>query len=127
MRIDNVVVAEPSLNGVTVTDEPIWASNTGRNIKGVMTGDIVDFKTTIEVKWDLLHYDELFKIKNAIIRAMKRNNAGFFTIVYPDTDAHGNLIESSKVVYADHVPRTFYSTNPKAQYFTDVTVTFIEK
>lgn len=127
MIINGTKVAEPSLSGVVVTDEPVWSSDTGRNIRGKMTGHIIDFKTTVEVTWALLTYDELIKIRNAIVSGMRKDNAGFFTIVYPEADEQGNLSQTSKVVYAGNVPRTLYSTNAKAQFYTDITVTFIER
>lgn len=126
MVINGVTVKEPAKGGITITDEPIWASNTGRNSKGKMIGDMIAMKTTIEVKWGMLTFSELHAIQNAITSGMRSNN-GFFNITYPDTNASGQDTTTTKRVYAGNVPRTMYSRNSKARYFMDVTVKFVEQ
>lgn len=121
MVINGVTVAEPSIEGVVVTDEPVWSSNTGRNINGKMVGDIVAYKTTIEVTWNLLTYSQMATIRDAI------RGEGFFSITYPDTNQSGADTTSTKTVYASNIPRTLYSRSSKAQYYKDITITFIEQ
>lgn len=119
MVINGITVATPMHNGVVITEEPIWASNTGRSSTGKMIGDIVAWKTTIAVSWPPLSFEAAMKIRNAVI------NAGpFFKIKYYDfkTDAM-----QEKTVYASNIPRTLYSLADGLQKYTDITITFVEQ
>lgn len=89
-----------------------------------MVGDVVAFKTTVDVTWSLLSFADLYTIRNAVETGMAN---GFFTIEYPEVTSTGALTTATKTVYADHIPRTFYSTNAKAQFFKDITISFIEQ
>lgn len=119
MVINGVPVASPKIGGVSVTDEPIWAPNTGRSSTGKMIGDIVAWKTTVAVSWPPLSFDEAKKIRDAI-----RDAGPFFTIEYYDFSASTMV---SKSVYADHIPRTLYSLVDKYQRYKDITITFVEQ
>lgn len=119
MVINGITVATPSHNGVVITDEPIWSSNTGRSSTGKMIGDIIAWKTTIAVSWPPLSFSAAEKIRDAVI------NAGpFFKIKYYDfkTDRM-----QEKTVYAGNIPRTLYSLAAGQQKYTDITITFIEQ
>ena len=50
-KINGTQVAEPAFQGITITDEPIWAPNTGRAQDGTMTGDFVGWKRTVAGTW----------------------------------------------------------------------------
>lgn len=119
MVINGVKVATPKPGGITVTDEPIWASNTGRSSTGKMIGDIVAWKTTVAVSWPPLSFDEAKKIRDAV-----KNAGPYFDIKYYDFDA---LEMVSKTVYADHIPRTLYSLVDKYQRYKDITINFTEQ
>lgn len=118
-KINGITVAEPRKEGVTITDEPIWASNTGRGSDGTMTGDIVAWKTTVQVEWPALSFTDSQTIVNAI-----KNAGAFFKIRYNDFSAS---TEVEKTVYCSNVPRTIYSLAQAARYHMGVTVTFIEQ
>ena len=118
-------VAEPKIGGIGVTDEPIWSSNTGRSSTGKMIGDIVGWKTTIEVAWPTLTYAQAKAIRDAI-----RGAGNFFTITYPDIEGgieNGALKTQSKTVYCANIPRVLYSLNPKYRRYADITIQFIER
>ena len=118
-KINGTTVAEPKKEGVTITDEPIWASNTGRGSDGTMIGDIVAWKTTVQVEWPVLSFSQSQTIVNAL-----KNAGAFFSIQYNDFSASSTV---TKTVYCSNVPRTLYSLAQAARYHTGVTVTFIEQ
>lgn len=119
MIINGITVATPKQGGVVVTDEPIWAGNTGRSSTGKMIGDVVAWKTTIAVTWPPLSFSEAKKIRDAI-----KNADAFFTIKYHDFSAS---TMTEKTVYAGNVPRTLYSLSAGHQRYSDITITFIEQ
>ena len=121
---------EPKKEGITITDEPIWASNTGRGSDGKMVGDIVAWKTTIQVEWAPLSFSQSQTIANAL-----KGAGAFFQIRYNDFDARQSASYlQEKTVYCSNLPRTIYSlaqlSSPSTktfQYHTGITVTFIEQ
>lgn len=119
MVINGIRVREPKQGGLTVTDEPIWASNTGRSSTGKMIGDIVAWKTTITASWPPLSFNEAKAIRDAVIEA-----GPFFNIKYYD---FSSMAVVEKTVYAASIPRTLYSLADKHQRYTDVTITFVEQ
>ena len=118
-KINGISVAEPKKEGVTITDEPIWASNTGRGSDGTMIGDIVAWKTTVQVEWPALSFADSKVIADAIKKA-----GAFFNIQYNDFSSGSTV---TKKVYCSNVPRTIYSLVKNAQYHIGITVTFIEQ
>ena len=126
MVINSVTVKDPKIGGVTVTDEAIWSSNTGRSSTGKMIGDIVAMKSTIEIAWGPLTYSEMKTIRDAIIAGGE-----FFSITYPDIEAgintNGTVKTQTKTVYCANIPRILYSTSTKYPRYTDVTIQFIER
>ena len=119
-----ITLPEPARGGITVTDEPIWASNTGRNTKGKMIGDIVAWKTTIEVTWPPLTYSQARTIRNAI-----RGAGEFFSIKYPDIEEGQTVatMETTKTVYCANIPRALYSLSPKYPRYDGITIQFVEQ
>ena len=67
----------PSPVQITVNDEIIWSSNTGRTVSGEMIGDIIAEKKNVSIKWGVLTESELVLIKQVMI-------AGFFPISFRD-------------------------------------------
>lgn len=116
-KIGNTTVAEPKKEGVTITDEPIWAANTGRSTNGTMIGDIVAWKTTINVEWPPLSFSQSQAIVNAI-----KNAGPFFNITYNDFSSGSTV---TKNVYCGNMPRTLYSL--AKQWHTGVNIQFIER
>lgn len=125
MKINEITVATPKHGGVVITDEPIWASNTGRSATGKMIGDIIAWKTTIAVTWPPLSFKDTETIRNAIMNAEP-----FFKIQYYDFNTDPNTKEpviQEKIVYASNIPRTMYSLAKGYRKQTDVTITFVEQ
>lgn len=67
----------PAPTSITVDDEIIWSSNTGRSSSGIMIGDVVANKKTLNIKWGVLREEEISKIKNNLI-------SGFFPLTFRD-------------------------------------------
>lgn len=119
MTIGGTAVPDPAYNGVIITEEPIWAANTGRAQTGKMIGDIVAWKTTVEVTWPPLSLTDMNTLRNAI-----RNAGAFFTIAYYDLNTN---TRDSKTVYCNHIPRTLNSIVEAFRMNSEVTITFIEQ
>lgn len=119
MVINGTTVKTPKQGGITITDEPIWSSKTGRGTSGKMLGEIVAWKTTIAVEWAPLTFSESKTIRNAI-----KSGGSFFKIKYYD-DSASEMEE--KTVYVSNMPRTLYSLAASFRRHTDVTITFIEQ
>lgn len=67
----------PAPTEITVNDEIIWSSNTGRCASGDMIGDVVAQKKDVSIKWGVLTEAELAVIKKVMI-------AGFFPFSFRD-------------------------------------------
>lgn len=67
----------PSPVKMSVDDEIIWSSDTGRALDGIMMGDVVAEKKNLGIEWAWLTEQEATLIKNNLI-------AGFFPITFRD-------------------------------------------
>lgn len=76
----------PSPTSISVNDEVIWSSDTGRLIDGTMAGDVITEKKTISIKWGILTEADVALIKNTLV-------AGFFPFTFRD-DGISITIES---------------------------------
>ncbi|MGN0480354.1 MAG: hypothetical protein ACI4EV_02150 [Lachnospiraceae bacterium] len=70
-------VVLPAPVTLSVDDNIIWSSSTGRTLAGLMVGDIVAEKKTLNITWGLMPEDSYLKIKNNMI-------AGFFPVKFHD-------------------------------------------
>lgn len=71
---ENVLPAPVS---ISVNDEIIWTSDTGRTLDGTMVGDAVAEKKTVSIKWGILTEAELVTIKRTL-------TTGFFPFSFHD-------------------------------------------
>ncbi len=69
--------ALPDPVSVSVNDEIIWSSDTGRTLSGMMIGDVVAEKKTVNIKWGILPEADVVLIKRMLI-------AGFFPFTFRD-------------------------------------------
>lgn len=67
----------PAPTSISVNDEIIWTSDTGRTLSGYMVGDVVAEKKTVSIKWGVLTESELKTIKNTLV-------AGYFPFSFRD-------------------------------------------
>ncbi len=75
LRSGNVSLPDPV--SISVNDEIIWTSDTGRTLSGTMIGDVVAEKKNINIKWGILPEEEAVLIKNTLA-------AGFFPFTFRD-------------------------------------------
>lgn len=75
IKCGNIIL--PSPVKMTVDDEIIWSSDTGRTLDGTMMGDVVAEKKNLGIEWEWLTEQEAALIKNNLI-------AGFFPITFRD-------------------------------------------
>lgn len=57
----------PAPTSLSVNDEIIWSSDTGRTLSGRMVGDPVAQKKTVSLKWEYLTEAEEKIIKNTLV------------------------------------------------------------
>lgn len=67
----------PAPVSMSVSDEIIWSSDTGRALDGTMLGDVVAEKKTISLKWAWLPEDQVATLKAAL-------TVGFFPVTFRD-------------------------------------------
>lgn len=70
-------VVLPAPTALSVSDEIIWSSDTGRTLAGKMVGDVVAEKKTVSIKWEYLTETDVKLIKSRMI-------AGFFPFTFRD-------------------------------------------
>lgn len=66
LKINNVRMPEPALNGLKISKEKIWSKNTGRVSSGEMVGDVVARKITLSIQWPRLTEEQVAIIDKAI-------------------------------------------------------------
>ncbi len=69
--------ALPAPVSMTINDELIWTSDTGRLMNGAMAGEVVAEKKNISLKWGILTEAEMSQIRNRIVN-------GFFPVTFRD-------------------------------------------
>lgn len=74
----------PAPVSISVNDQIIWSSNTGRSAAGTMVGDVVAEKKDVSIKWGILTETELATIKKIMV-------AGFFPISFRDDGVELNI------------------------------------
>ncbi|MCD8146005.1 MAG: hypothetical protein LUD84_01800 [Clostridiales bacterium] len=119
LYIGGVEMPTPALEGVTITQEKVWSSDTGRSSSGKMLGTIVGIKSKITIKWPVLTFDEVETIESAVSDA----DDPFVTVKY--TDMTGTTV--TKTMYFGTPTYTLYSGADGFQYVKDVTVDGIEQ
>lgn len=75
LKAGSVVLPAPV--SISVSDEIIWTSDTGRTLSGYMIGDVVAEKKNLSIKWGFLTETQVRLIKNCLI-------AGFFPLTFWD-------------------------------------------
>lgn len=70
-------VALPAPVSLSVNNEIIWTSDTGRLLNGTMVGDVVAEKRTVSIKWGVLTDTEMKLIRSKLA-------AGYFPFTFKD-------------------------------------------
>lgn len=68
-------VTLPAPISISVGDEIIWSSNTGRTASGKMVGDVIAEKLTLSISWGILTASDVNLIRNSL-------RTGFFPITF---------------------------------------------
>ena len=117
LYINGVRMPDPALEGVTISREKIWSSNTGRTTSGKMVGTVVAVKTTLKIKWPPLTPAQTAVVENAV------SGSAFVPVTF--TDATGSTV--TKTMYFGTPSYTVYSWADGVQLIKDVTVDGIEQ
>ncbi len=75
LKAGNVVLPAPSQ--ISIEDEIIWTSDTGRTLSGQMVGDVLAEKKSIKIDWGFLTENEVVKIKQYL-------TTGFYPVTFHD-------------------------------------------
>ena len=118
LKIDGVLMPEPSLEGITESDEKIWSQNTKRISTGKMVGDIIAIKRTLSITWPVLTPDQVKTINSAV-----GGTTAFVPVTY--TDASGE--EVTKICYFGTSTKKIYSWADGIRYVTGYSVDAIEQ
>lgn len=75
LKSGSTVLPAPTV--LTVGDEIIWTSSTGRTISGKMVGNVVAEKKNLQIQWNYLTESDVKLIKSKLI-------AGWFPLTFRD-------------------------------------------
>ena len=117
--INGVEMPTPAHNGVKISTNKVWSSNTGRTTSGKMVGTIVCVKAKLEIKWPPLTEAQVAIIEAAV----SDKSSPFVPVQY--TDMKGNIV--TKTMYFGDVSYSQYSWSEGLRYVTDVSVSAIEQ
>lgn len=112
-------VTMPTLkqNGLTITKEKIWSSNTGRAADGNTIGDLVAIKYKLQCEWPPLSREDTAKIDTAVSPA-------FFTVNFLDPGSNTRI---TKIFYAGTPTYPVYSYVNGIFTYIGVKVDLVEK
>lgn len=98
-------VVLPAPTSLSVADEIIWTSDTGRTLMGWMVGDVVTEKKNVSIKWEWLTDEEVKLIKSRLI-------AGFFPFTF-----HDSGIDFTIEAYRGTLPKEHYGYLGDGNYY----------
>lgn len=103
--------------GLSITKEKVWSSNTGRASDGGMIGDLVAIKYTLSCEWPALSREEVAVIDAAITPA-------FFNVTFLDPGSNTRI---TRTFYAGTPTYSVYSYVDGVRTYSGVAVDLIEK
>ena len=106
----------PAPTTLSVNDEIIWSSGTGRTLSGRMVGNPIAEKKTLGVKWEYITEKELQLIKSKIIK-------GFFPLSFHD-DGIDFTVESYRGTMAKDI---LGDIGDGEYYYRSVTVDIVQR
>lgn len=112
-------VTMPTLKkeGMTVSKEKVWSSNTGRAANGDMIGDLVAIKYTLDCEWPPLSRAQAAVIDAAVSPA-------FFNVTFTDPGSNSRV---TKRMYAGTPTYPVYSYVNGVKTYSGVKVTLIQQ
>ena len=71
LKINGKTMPTPKHNGVTISENKIWSTNTGRSMNGEMQGTIIAIKKKAEIEFPLLTPTQVNLINNEVSNVSK--------------------------------------------------------
>lgn len=71
----------PSPIEISVDDELIWSADTGRDLSGLFSGDVIAEKKTVSISWGILTATEIEIIKSNLV-------SGYFPLKFLDSSGY---------------------------------------
>ena len=71
LKINGKTMPTPKHNGVTISENKIWSTNTGRSMNGEMQGTIIAIKKKAEIEFPLLTPSQVDLINNEVSNISK--------------------------------------------------------
>ncbi|MBQ8503355.1 MAG: hypothetical protein IJ491_03655 [Clostridia bacterium] len=118
LKLNNIEMPSPKLEGVTFSKEKIWSKNTGRTVNAKMTGDIIGIKTTVRIEFPPLSPADVELVESVV------SNAELPFFLFELNDGHKNI---SKEVYAGSPSTKLYSIVDGINHYTGYAVELIER
>ena len=94
LRAGDIVLPAPV--SISVNDELIWTSDTGRLMDGTMAGDVVAEKKTVYIKWGVMPESDIVLIKRGII-------IGFFPVTFRDDGVDMTITAYRGTLSKEHI------------------------
>ena len=108
-------VSLPSPVEISIDDEIIWSSDSGRDLSGLFAGDVIATKKTISIQWGVLTEAELKQIQDAL-------TAGYTSVTF--RDAGGSVTIDS---YRSTLSKVMLGEYGKQLYFKSATCKIIQR
>ncbi|MGN0299235.1 MAG: hypothetical protein ACI4C1_08670 [Lachnospiraceae bacterium] len=100
---------------LSVGNEIIWSSNTGRGANGIMVGDVVAEKHKLKVTWGILTASELALIKSKLA-------TGFILITFQDCGASITIS-----AYRGTLEKEYLGCFAGVEYYKSASVEIVEQ
>ena len=110
-------VEMPPIKKLSITREPIWAKNTGRSANGTMVGDVVAYKTKLQITFVPLSDNQA-----AVLSAATR--PAFFNVEFHDPEDNK---KKTLRMYAGSLPFEVYSYVEGLPRYVGTAISLIEK
>lgn len=106
----------PAPVSLSVNNELIWTSDTGRLMDGTMQGEVIAEKKTVSIRWEFLNEEELVKIKKNLV-------AGFFPFTFHDDGIDMQITSYRGTLSKEHLGRL----SDGIYYYRNVSVDIVER
>ena len=115
--IGGVIMPTLKKEGLTISKEKIWSSNTGRSASGDMIGDLIAIKYTLDCEWPPLSREQAAVVDSAVSPA-------FFNVTFTDPGSNSRV---TKRMYAGTPTYPVYSYVNGVKTYSGVKVTLIQQ
>lgn len=105
----------PSPVDLSIDNEILWSEDSGRDLSGLFSGDVVAEKKTLTISWGILSETELNLIKNNLI-------AGYIPITFSD-GSETTTIES----YRGTLSKSPLGTFGNVTFFKSASVKIVQR